>query len=324
MGIFDFLFGGKRKQPEVTTRTAPSNDECKAVIRSGFLTIDDIDFFGPCATSPSGEWIIACVEGAFDGSKLGRYVLYNAHEHKVYLQGNMERPNSGHVADNGTFSLEDWLFSGNLNGIFYVIEKSGETVISRKFDANILNSAISPNGALAVCQTANSDTVCGNILAGFDLQSKSELFTVHPSTGWADKYEFGEDNETVTVVLDKIGKFRYDRAGTFLDEKRYESARLKSKKYDVALMTAEEILKREQLDKKTVETVLSAIENARKQGADERSDWKALALKLQGIAFENLGRDAEALEAYQGALELDPKIGVKRRAAALQKQQNKP
>lgn len=189
MGIFDFLFGAKTTEPAVGTRiTSVMAARTKVVMRKNFMCIDDIGFYGSCATSPSGEWAIACHDGSPDGSRTGRYVLYNVGEQKIYVKASMERPNSGHVADNGTFSLEDWLFGGDLNGTFYVFDKFGNLKIKRRFEANILNSAISNNGMLAICQTANSKTEDGNILAGFDLTTGVELFAVHPSTFWADEY----------------------------------------------------------------------------------------------------------------------------------------
>jgi tetratricopeptide (TPR) repeat protein len=76
---------------------------------------------------------------------------------------------------------------------------------------------------------------------------------------------------------------------------------------------------RDKIDSKLAEKVLTAILRARNLGADETPSWKAKALKLQGLVLEKLERGSEALVAYDEALSIDPKIGVKRRADALRK-----
>jgi tetratricopeptide (TPR) repeat protein len=47
--------------------------------------------------------------------------------------------------------------------------------------------------------------------------------------------------------------------------------------------------------------------------------WKAKSLKLQGLAHEALGELQEAVKAFDEALALDPKIGVKRKRDFLAK-----
>jgi len=48
-------------------------------------------------------------------------------------------------------------------------------------------------------------------------------------------------------------------------------------------------------------------------------DWAAKALRVKGEALEKAGRNSDAISAYEAALALDPKAGVKKRLSALQK-----
>jgi tetratricopeptide (TPR) repeat protein len=254
-------------------------------------------------------------------SGYGSYVLYNAVQNKTILRGQLERPNSGRVANNGYFSLEDWGFSGSgLSGVFYVLYPSGEIIIKRRFEANIYNSAISNEGKLAVCQTCHNPSGSdGNLLTLFDLTKKTELFSVHPIEQWAEKYDFLEDQQILIVTLKDIGEFRYDKFGTFLDYATYNSARLTSKNYGVILRAAHQFLKDPDLDQKRIETILNAILRARTLGANSDQGNKLFALKIQGFTLEALGREREALAVYEEAIKIDPKIGVKRKADALKK-----
>ncbi|WP_347710398.1 MULTISPECIES: tetratricopeptide repeat protein [Pseudomonas] len=52
---------------------------------------------------------------------------------------------------------------------------------------------------------------------------------------------------------------------------------------------------------------------------NENPAWKSTALKVQGLAHEQLGQYPEAVQVYEEALALNPKIGVKRRLASVVK-----
>src|SRR3954467_12765412 len=68
------------------------------------------DAFYEIATSPSGRYALGWRDATDDGSRggwresgLGAYVLNDGP--RTILQGNLERPNDGHVADSGRFIL---------------------------------------------------------------------------------------------------------------------------------------------------------------------------------------------------------------------------
>jgi len=241
-------------------------------------------------------------------------------QNTVALQGRLERPNSGSVADNGNFSIEDWHFGSELSGTFYVFSSVGQQLIEKKFDANLYNSAISDSGRYAICQTANSPAgEDGNRLTAFDVERSVQLFSIHPPTGWADRYRFVEDIPKIGVVIKKIGTFYYDMKGHFVDSEKFDAARLQCDRYDVVLMAAEEILKAPELNDQLAKAALEAATRARLLGADRDQGWKALALKMQGLAHEFLRNNEEAVAAFDEALRINPKIGAKRKADSLRK-----
>jgi tetratricopeptide (TPR) repeat protein len=285
-----------------------------------------IIFWGNYNKSKSNEWIICwndsdgqnCGGGRESGK--GVYILYNAEQNKIYTQGKLERPNNGSVSDNGFFSLEDWHFGNRLTGTFYIFNNAGNLILNREFKANILNSALSIRGEFAICQTANSPSEeDGNKLTAFDLKNRVELFSVCPETGWANAYEFSENEGIFIVILKEVGKFRYDKYGNFIDSENYDLARLMCNKYDQILSAAEKILKKDNVEGKQAKSLLEAIVRARSLGADSSQSWKALALKLQGFTLEALGKYKEALEAYEEALKINSKIGVKHKVDVIRK-----
>ncbi|WP_392560390.1 tetratricopeptide repeat protein [Orbus mooreae] len=250
----------------------------------------------------------------------GSFLLYNSFtDCLITIDKQLERPNHGVVVNNGYFSIEDWHFNNELSGSFYVFDNHGNAIFNKNFSANIINSSLSSTGNLAVCQTANSDNEDGNKLFLFDVQNNKQLFSISP-VSWADSYEFDEEKKYLIVNFNDIGKFRYNIQGIFLDIKEFQEARLKSDRYDVIIFTAEEMLKESNLPLEKTRKILDAIIKARKIGADSNQSWKALALKVQGLAYELLSEYSKAIAVYEEALEINPKIGVKRKLAFLKKE----
>ncbi|MGF1760910.1 hypothetical protein L4D76_23915 [Photobacterium sagamiensis] len=328
MVLLNDLFG---KNQDKTTQTnqkhSTSKPSEKISYHDDFIEISSINFFGQYQKSDSGEWVICWSDsdpqqqtGGYRESGFGRYVLYNAKQEKIVLQGKLERPNSGYIANNGIFSIEDWHFGNDLSGTFYVFAANGDELIKRKFEANIFNSSISDGGRYAICQTANNpESEDGNLLSAFDVEKNTELFSINPTTDWADSYDFIEDTPYFTVVIDEIGSFRYDKEGAFVDAEKYDAAQLCCDRFDTVLLTAEEILKEPEPSRERVKLALEAILRARSLGADENKYWKGIALKVQGLAHELLDNKERALEAFDEALTINPKIGVKRKADSLRK-----
>lgn len=326
MGLLDFLFGSKKpeNQAQPSSRTTSRKD---VSFLDNFIEIPSLGFFGQFRRSRSGEWVICWSDsgeqshrgGHRDGGH-GRYVLFNATKNAVAVQGRVDRPNSGSVADNGNFSIEDWHFGSELSGTFYVFSSTGHKLITRKFQANLYNSAISDSGRFAVCQTANAPTgEDGNRFTAFDVEENVELFSVYPPTGWAHKYAFLEDVPKFGAAINGIGTFYYDVQGNLIDPEKFAIARLRCDRYDVVLLAAEDIVKSSNLTDELANEALEASIRALSLGAEKDLGWKAVALKIQGLAYEHLHNDEAAVTAFDAALLINPKVGVKRKADSLRK-----
>ena len=329
MGLLDLIFGSKKN--EIRKSHSRGNDaEIEVTFSDNVITVPSIGFFGQFKKSPSGEWVVGWSDydqkGNIGGCREcghGSYILYNTIKKNLVLQGKLERPNSADVANNGSFSVEDWHFGSALSGTFYVFSCSGNELIRKKFSANILNSAISDNGLMAVCQTANAYSGNdGNRLVGFRIKEGDAVFSITPSTGWAGSYEFDEENSRFGVVLKGVGTFFYSSDGVLLEPEKFDLARLRSKRYEISLIAAKEIVKSDQSSPEEVEEALTASSKAIQSGVLENDYWKAIAMKVNGLANERLGRDRDALAAFDSALKINPKIGVKRNANAIRKRLN--
>jgi hypothetical protein len=85
------------------------------------------------------------------------------------------------------------------------------------------------------------------------------------------------------------------------------------------LFQHQQLLKNPEVTQEQATKCLQMIERARSNGADKDVYWAPLSLKFKGMAHETLGDLPAALQAYDLALGLNPKIGVKRKADSLRK-----
>ncbi|MDX2028231.1 MAG: hypothetical protein SFW62_06315 [Alphaproteobacteria bacterium] len=322
MSILSFLLGTESR-PKNHRITETSSD---VTFDDSFLYASSMDYFGFYKISNSKEWVISWADfdkkkhvGGYRESGYGRFILYNKIKDKIVMNGELQRPNHGHVADTGVFSIEDWGFGPSLKGTFYVYSPDGEIVIEKNFAANIYNSAVSLNGRFAVCQTCNAKSDDGNKFTAFDISAGQELFSVTPLTGWADQYQFDEECGQIVVVHNRIGKFRYTLDGTFLDEKKFENDKLVSGDFVAILMTVEKILKEKAPSHEELNNLLSAISHAKSLQTGNSNGWDAIAFKLEGITLEKLGQYEDAGRAFKKALTLNPKIRVAKRLEVIQK-----
>lgn len=322
MGWFQNLFG--RRDANLPSGAPPL--PAASSWEGRLFTLDRPKWFGLFSVSPNGRWLISWRDsdpssgtGGYRKQGKGGYLLYDISAKRVVLQGHLERPNNGHVANNGSFVLEDWHFGDELSGTLHGFDAQGHSLLKRKFAANLVNSAISPNGRYAVGQTANSSSEDAVKLFLFDLATGGQRFAVPPRAGWAMDYTVDEERVEVIAHLKTLGAFRYDARGDFLDEEALEEASLTKGDYSTVIRVAEGIAKREGVSPGRLRDVLAAVVRARHQGADGDRGWAASALKVQGFIHESLGQTTEAMTLYQQALDINPKIGLKRKLVALQK-----
>lgn len=329
MGLLDFLFGKKTTKSIKnvakavhSSRTGKSSSKADIQIEDSFITINSINYFGMYEKSTDGNWLISWLDKS-QGKANGEYLLYDLVNKRIAAHGKLERPHAGHVANNGTFSIEDWMNSSELIGSFNVFSSTGEVIFKELLQANILNSGISQNGLLAVCQTANNPNGDdGSVMLAVNIKTKSRLFKIHPATGWADRYDFDEDKLLIKVVVDKVGKFNYDSTGNFLDSKKYIESRLNSKLYNVAILACDEIMKADNVSIEVAQSVLNSATQALENGGDKDNSYKPIAYKVLGLAHLVLGNEKDALKHFDDAMKLNPKIGLKRKADSLRKKLN--
>ena len=207
MGLLSWLRGNKETAIAQSAAAKSSNwMTSKSSFRfvAGMLQVDD-DFFGPYNMSPNGRYVLVWRDATDDGrrggareSGFGTYKLFA--DQVLVAEGKMQRPNDGKVADNGTFILNDWLFSDvKLGGVFYAFRSDGSQILSRQFEANLYNNGLSTDGRRAASQTCTARNDDSSLLTLFDLETAGEIAGFVPQGGWAKSYEFGDGNDLCLI-----------------------------------------------------------------------------------------------------------------------------
>jgi hypothetical protein len=280
----------------------------------GVVSVPEIDFVGERAASPNGRYTLLWHDRRWAGEivSAGRFVLVDGET--VVVEGRMERPQDGKVVDSGIFILNDWGASDALCGTFHAFRPDGSIILSRPYSANLLNNGLSRDGRLAACQTCNAPgSPDSSILTLFDLEGGDELARWTPESEWANGYEFPEGEARIRMVRHDRPSLDYSLEGEFLDRKLWlqdETAR------GTLHVIRKALAEGAAASGLSTEGLRIGARHAIDQG-DER--FRAEGWRLLGEVEESADEPAAALDAYEQALALNPKIGVAKRAAALRK-----
>jgi hypothetical protein len=286
-------------------------------IDNEFIRIHGIGFFGQFSRSRNGRFILGWADydpasgrGGARKEGLGSYVLIDGAD--LILRGNMQRPNDGKVSDNGTFVLNDWMFSDDLSGTFYAISPSGEVLVQKRFKANLFNNGISDDGRLAVCQTCNSDyEPHSSILAVYDLEKKSVLGQFIPLTGWGEQYRFDLADQLVQLIYDNGRSYRYKFDGTCIDVGQWHRDReLFGSGYDLLSIAETRLQAPQSSELSSYSEVIGLLKRSLEKGVSDYT--QARIHRLLGEIYHRCGEKNLAIDHLANALRLNPKVGIKK------------
>jgi len=346
-GVYSMTFFSLLKNLFAASTSSPSTSECQIqhiskstgikththfrnINAERFLSVRDPDFFGIAHYSSNHRWCVGTSDsdgtgrGGFREKENGTVILVDLHNQNiVHLLNIFKRPVDAAVADNGNYIIHDSGFGSALQGDIVCIQYNAKKLYQHHYNSNIISVGLSHCGKFVAVQTAvNESSSDGNRLELISLAENKIMFSVLPASGWADGYIFDTNHEgrltSLRVVHKKLGAFRYLPSGEFIDYEALTNAQLSSSDYSIKLLCARDLIEKE-ADMEIATKTLQAAESALHEGAQDHSDWCAVAYRVKGESLEVLGRQAEAFAAYEEALRHNPKIGVKRKADNLRK-----
>ena len=299
-------------------------------IIGSIASIPSIDMFGMFSNSKNKDYTLVWSDadrtsgrGGHRTSGYGSYVL--VHKESVVASGKLERPNDGKVANNGAFVLSDWRFGSGLKSRIHCYSSDGNELYRREFKANMYNVGIDDDGKFAVAQLCNSESDDAGRLVFIDLTKTKIEWNIIPVTGWADSYVFDNSEQQIGLEYNNSGTYYYSYSGVFLDVQKWYKDRLDhGSGYELIGLCREKLesSEKEISTEKAVELFGIIHKALKKDDVSNDGSLKATGLRLKGEIHENTGDFKSAIEAYERALMLNPKVGVKRRLQNLQNSLN--
>ncbi len=317
-GFFQRLFSKRQAAQETSSPPLAGRLEIEE-FGHNLVSIDALDFIGQRANSPNQRYRLIWADRGPDGRRGGYRndghgswsLLY---DDRLVTTGNLERPQEGCVADNGTVILHDWMFGEGLKGRFVAFSPDGTQLVTQQFSANLMSNSLSPDGKFAICQTANApDSVDSCRYMLFDLAAGREMARWDVETGWAEHYEWNCEERRVYLCMKDGERVGYDFTGCMVEREAWQLRRIGAGDLNViqAVLVATSAN-----DHPLRSEIIAGLEVAARDG----EIWQqARAYRLLGELHEPADEIAQAVKAYDDALAIDPKVGVARRVEQLRR-----
>jgi tetratricopeptide (TPR) repeat protein len=256
------------------------------------------------SASQNNKYLLAWVPGS------GQIVLLEGEN--IILNFKLNQPYDGKVSNNGNFVISD-------NAIFYGFDLNGNKLIKHNFQSNIYSCGISPDGDFAICQTFNSDNEDCNVLCFFDLIHDELLWKMGSETEWTNSYFIDEKEKLIRLTYEDGRQYKYNFNGEFLDFELLNKERIKNANefelYDIAREKLNNI--NNVLTEDNSKEILVLLNRALAKNRPQYSNQKATIHRLIGEVYEKLRNFKYAINHYEEALNLNPKIGLKKKLEKL-------
>lgn len=301
-----------------------------------YHSVKDDDEIGRLLREITGEFVIYPVvskngrfatftkNGHFNEEKWvkGRIFLVDLMNQRLLFQETLWRPYDINVSDIGNVLVHDMKSNESLGGEVIAFNVKGERMWLRSFKANIEDIGISNDGSLAFVATCYSDYEPHNSkLLLLNGSSGNEFWVRDLRRSEEARYECKfEDNNLFAVVKtveEGVVKFQFDETGKLSQDFEDFSFQLQVRQFGVApilLPKIREYLASQPPGIKEAKELLEQIDLK-----DLSPEFKSEALRYSGEIQVEEGNLTEAVRLWEEALELNPRVGVKRKCQAAKK-----
>ncbi len=315
--MFKWLFG-KKKSKKVSSSTRKN----VRIVVDGMMQIDSEDMFGPYSKSQNGKYSLLLCDsdpskgrGGYRDSGNGRFALISGEE--VRFIGECERPVEGAVSNSGAFAIIDTHFGSGTESTMLAFSSEGKPLYKHRFTANSFGIGISETGKYVVVQSANSKTDDSGKLHLIDTENQQKVSSFEPKTGWCKDWSVNEELQRIIVSNNNNRSYEYDFSGELQNPEKYDAESIEDASPEQLVIIVQEKLKNAQTSE--VSSLIDLINSALERGLNNFHDYRPLAYRLRGEANEKIGETNKAIQDYRSALEIDPKIGVKRKLQKLER-----
>lgn len=316
----DMVSISSKTEGNTTTMTIDLNkEELLSRIKNGSIgqedyTNDDyieniVGFYGTEQFSQDKEYCVVYADGHYENDKWkkGHFAVVNGK--KLLFKKRLERPNDCYVCNNGISICCDWLNSDDLEGKFIVFDQTGKLIFSKKTTANIGSSGISDDGKIAIFETYFSKTEDADQIFVIDTARCKVISRFNRPTSFNDT-QIDTIKGLIKLIDNRKFIYEVDYSGNQTNKEEYDNQILnKGSIYDKLWFYSEKPDEEKFQDNNYLEVLYKAIkdEDAKYSFGLDR------IYRMIGEYFEANNDIERTIEYWEKALEINPKVGVKRK-----------
>lgn len=238
----------------------------------------------------------------------------------VIVSDNCPRPDYAAVSNKGNFVICEIDTIGELKTTVHAFSVETSLRTSTKVQALPNCVGISDDGRYVAVQFCNSRNEDSGKLMLWDVDKLERMASFEPETGWPDKIRFRVTERVIILEYEKVGmkrSYRYSFDGEFLDRERYRIEEIE----DASVSQMVYIIRRRFKDaaEEDLPGLRGLIDDTLSRSFAGEPGYLASAHRLKGEIHEAMDERLPAIAAYERALDLNPKVGVKTRLKNLKK-----
>jgi hypothetical protein len=279
---------------------------------------DIAGFYGSAFYSPDGRCAVAIDDSYEDNGRRVNGKIALVKDNRVIYKKTLRRPMDAAVNDSGVVACCDAL-EENMTGQFYCFDPMGSVIFIYKATANLGICAVSADSTLAFFETYGSEASDSNSMFVVDLIAKCILHKfIRPYPFNKVEIDTGEKTLALTNAYGFV--FICDFEGRQTNKEEYEIVVIDRGTLSQKIRLYEGKSREEQLKSSVY---LDWLIQSLKDGETLHVYGAAWLHRRLGELNEELGKQSVAVKHFEKALEINPKIGVKRRLEALKKRQHR-
>lgn len=279
-------------------------------------TIEDITgFYGSDEYSPNQEYCVSFCDGYYNNDKWENGDIALVKGETLLFKKKIKKPDECHVSDDGIVICCDLQNSNILSGCFLIYNATGKRIFSIKTTANIGASAISANSKIAIFETGSSNTDDSNKIFVVDIEGK-KIIQQFKNPSYFISANIDTDNKLIKFIDPKGFTFEIDFEGNQTNKDDYEKQ----------IMSQGSVCDRLWLYGKKSNDVkykdanyLALLINSLTDKSASYVYGKDCIYRKIGEYYEASGDIINTIENWEKAIQINPKIGVKRKLEVLKK-----
>lgn len=273
-------------------------------------------FYGMVEYSENKDYSISYSDGYYENDRWKNGNLALIKGNILLFKKKVERPQDCLVSNNGNVVCCDWQNSNKLSGKFIIFDCTGNEIFIKKTSANLGKSSISNDGKYAVFETYCSDTNDSNSIFVIDIENR-ELIKQFIRPRFAFNFmNINSSIKRIRLINNNDIYYEIDFEGNLTNKEEYEEMVMtKGSVYDRLLLYVNKEDEKKLKDKKFLEVLNEAI-------VDDSTSYafgKDKIYRMMGEFYEANGDYGKAIEYWEKAMEINSKVGIRRKYEALKK-----